>query len=467
MADLGSIHGASDGGMAGNHSSTEQQPVMAGTSTESQSNLIRMPLIPVACWKVEDVRFVFDSSFILPEARDEMGLLESLIQKHTRRDPGQQPQAPPVSLFGHADPVGTDDYNKHLSGRRAAVIYGMVTRRPEIWEDLYSDGSQYAIPCLGDKWGTRSIQIMLTELGFPATADGQMGPQTSGALQGFQNKNGLPASGSADSGTRNKLYLAYMNQVCVDSSGQPFQIDKVSGFLAQNADPMGKGDFQGCSEFNPVLLFSQQDEDFYQDPANKVARDAANQPNRRVVGMLFRPGSLVLTTKWPCPRAKEDTTGCRKRFWSNGEARRSTLLPDQPRKYEKTKDTFACRFYDRLTHLSPCEHTQKPIALRWIGWVPDGLQSESSVELNHPNGDQIGTLNGTSYKVAKTAGVCQRYDFSLDPKSFDFELAMIAQGSPFIPPVLFQLRDLIRAQQEPDDMQKAVQVNDLDDSEES
>jgi len=28
----------------------------------------------------------------------------------------------PLSVFGHADPVGSDDYNKALSGRRAMAV---------------------------------------------------------------------------------------------------------------------------------------------------------------------------------------------------------------------------------------------------------------------------------------------------------------------------------------------------------
>ena len=34
---------------------------------------------------------------------------------------------------------------------------------------------------------------------------------------------------------------------------------------------------------------------------------------------------------------------------------RSTRLPDQPRKFEEKRDTFACRFYQRVSDESPCE----------------------------------------------------------------------------------------------------------------
>jgi hypothetical protein len=56
---------------------------------------------------------------------------------------------------------------------------------------------------------------------------------------------------------------------------------------------------------------------------------------------------------WPCPRATEGTAGCRKRFWSDGERRRSPS--DARREFADTQDTFACRFYHRMTTGSPCE----------------------------------------------------------------------------------------------------------------
>src|SRR5262249_209529 len=61
----------------------------------------------------------------------------------------------------------------------------------------------------------------------------------------------------------------------------------------------------------------------------------------------------IPVARWPCPRAKEGTTGCRKRFWSDGESRRSSQ--SEQRTFDESQDTFACRFYHRLTSRSPCE----------------------------------------------------------------------------------------------------------------
>jgi len=446
--------------MAATHPTADSPALPVGASTSGQFNTARLPLIPIACWRLEDVRFVFDSSFVSPDARDEMQLLAALIHDHTKDS-----IPPPISVFGHADPTGTDDYNKYLSGRRAAVIYGMLTRRSEVWEDLYSDGGQFSKPVQGDKWGLQSIQTMLTELGFPAAVDGQMGPETQGAVKNFQSQNGLPASGTPDAATRKKLYLAYMDQICVDQSSAPYQIDKVTGFLGRNADPGGKADFQGCGEFNPTLIFSDQENTQFEQDQDKTVRDAVNQPNRRVVVLLFRPGSQVLTSKWPCPLAKEDTAGCRNRFWSNGDARRNTRLPDQERKYELTKDTFACRFYDRLTHLSPCEHTGKPLALQWVGWVSQGQETNSSIQLNDPSGAQLGRYDAASSQVPGYDGVSQQYDFSLQPQNVDFKISPVSGQDTVAPPVLFKMQQLFASQQNVENVPNAVAVEALPDSE--
>ena len=113
-----------------------------------------------------------------------------------------------------------------------------------------------------------------------------------------------------------------MDSVC----GKNFKLNQADDFLA-GSDPGGKGDYQGCSEFNPVLLFSQKEEAAFAKPDQKETRDKENARNRRVVVLLFSPGLRVDFAKWPCPRAKEGATGCRKRFWSDGEKRRGQRLP--------------------------------------------------------------------------------------------------------------------------------------------
>ncbi|HVG38477.1 MAG TPA: peptidoglycan-binding protein, partial [Pyrinomonadaceae bacterium] len=337
-----------DGGVAGKHPPIILHPIFVGPSTNGEFNAIEDHFAPEACVRLDDVRFEFDSSIIGPEAATELTLLSKLIKER----PGR-----PASIFGHADPVGDDDYNKRLSGRRAQAMYALITRKTALWEDLY----QNSIPG-GDNWGTKSIQLMLQKLGhYAGPLNGALDNPTRQAVRDFQGSlagAGLTVDGDPGPKTREKLFRTYMDAVCVDETGKPFQLDPVNDFLARGADPDGKGDFQGCSEFNPDLVFSQREVAAFQASPDKMQRNQENKPNRRVVIYLFRKGSKISPDNWPCPRAKEGVAGCKKRFFSDGEKRRSNQA--LRRHFEVTKDTFACRFYDRIGTLSPCEAPPPP-----------------------------------------------------------------------------------------------------------
>lgn len=303
----GSVRGSSLGGVSGQHPDSDSIQLYPAPSTSDEFNKARLNLIPVACWRVHDIRFAFDSSFVAPEIATELQDLRNLVQDY----PGC-----PLSIFGHADPVGSDDYNKALSGRRATAIYALLLCNSDpstavsLWQKISNT----------ENWGDDQQQAMQSTTGLP---------------------DGTPNA---------SLFQAYMQKLCP----QDLALSK-QDFLAQGSDSGGKGDYQGCSEFNPSFIFSDEMNSEFNQDQDKTERNAANAPNRRVVVLLFRKGSKVTPAKWPCPRATDGTAGCRKRFWSDGEARRSNRLPDQARKYEDTHDTFACRFYDRLLSGSPCE----------------------------------------------------------------------------------------------------------------
>jgi hypothetical protein len=365
--DAGTLHSATGGGVSATHASEDSIELLVAPSTAAEFNKARLRPIPIACWRVDDIRFAFDSSFVAPEVAKEVPHLAALRDQHKRMDPqAGQIQFPPISLFGHADPVGNDSYNKFLSGRRAAAIYAMLVRRTDIWEDLFSNTGIFTRPIFGDKWGNPALQVM-------------------------RDKTGKPAGTS-----RPALFAAYMEFLCtprdpegnplLDSTGTPIPPLKLSAktdFLGQAADHNGKGDYQGCGEFNPFLIFSQKDNAAFEQSQDKKKRNDANAPNRRVMALLFRPGSRVDPVKWPCPLAKDDVPKCIKRFFSDGEKRRSLRLPDQSREFSKTKDTFACRFYDRLSNTSPCE-----------GALGDGLLFMQCFD-----GDGIKVLAGRKYTI--------------------------------------------------------------------
>src|SRR5450432_1261264 len=97
-------------GTAGEHPDRDTQLLRVAPTTDDQKNAFRPAFFPVACWGVREILFSFDSSFVGPRIREHIGELVQLRKRH----PGA-----PLSVFGHADPVGDDDYNKQLSGRRA------------------------------------------------------------------------------------------------------------------------------------------------------------------------------------------------------------------------------------------------------------------------------------------------------------------------------------------------------------
>ncbi len=329
----GTINAASDGGVSGEHPAAETFEFMVGPTTTDQFNTARLRLIPIACWRVDDVRFAFDSSFVNADPTDPDNPNDIRAELKHLVDLSKAHPGAPLSVFGHADPVGSDDYNKLLSGRRAKVIYGLLISNtdPGTAVTLWQDVSQT------EAWGTNQRQMMQTFTDLP--------------------------SGTPDS----TLFRSYMQKLCPSD----LKLTK-KDFLARGADGGGKGDFQGCSEFNPVLIFSREKQAKFDqakqqnDKAGIADRNAQNAPNRRVMVLMFRKGSRVDPNKWPCPRATEGAAACKKRFWSDGEKRRSTLLLGIDRKYDATKDTFACRFYQRISGTSPCETpvTKLPLILR-------------------------------------------------------------------------------------------------------
>lgn len=309
---------------------TIEAPV-AITATD-EANTLAVPLRAIAAVPVEDARFEFDSSFLLPDATR---ALERVAPLHERF-----PSAP-VTLFGHADRVGDEVYNKKLSGRRARSVYATLVRDTDIWEDLYQH------PLGADNWQGRPVQSMLQMLGFdPGPIDGVIGSKTKKAAKDFQTAHGLPATGNLNPSTRQALFAAYMDAICTGTDGQPFQLEPAD-FLGQGLDPDGKADYQGCSEFNPIFVMSKQQDHDLSAASRRNQRDYANAPNRRVTLFFIDPAAEVVVEDWPCPRAKEGPAGCHKRFWSDGDHR---LKPaDQPRRERETHDTYACRFYERLT----------------------------------------------------------------------------------------------------------------------
>lgn len=140
---------SNEGSVSGQHPDAASTGTRISPTFADELNTIKDPLVVVACWRLEDIRFEFASSFIRPEATDEFAQLASL----RAANPGA-----PISIFGHADPVGGDELNKRLSGRRATAVYALLLRDVAAWETLYNNAE--------DHWGDKSVQVILDTLGY-------------------------------------------------------------------------------------------------------------------------------------------------------------------------------------------------------------------------------------------------------------------------------------------------------------
>lgn len=338
----GIVRRISDTGLAASLAELKPLPILVGPSVADEFNAVRSFLTPTACFRREDNSFDFDSSF--PFDFD-AGPLKELLALH----PGSK-----LSIFGHTDPSGRDDFNKTLAGRRAQSIFGLLTRDTGVWEGLYRGHDTQG----RDKWGVKSVQIMLNQLKFlTGRADGILDDPTREQLKKFEAARGLAPAGfdgkqEVSKPTFKQLATEFMDVVCIDDDARPFSLTR-GDFLARGFGKDGKGDVQGCGEFNPVLLFSKAEKARLDQAANHQERNGKNRPNRRVMILLFKAGSQVDPSRWPCPTVKEGVAGCKARFFSDGEKRRANTAGE--REFSKTKDTFACRFYQRLLDASPCE----------------------------------------------------------------------------------------------------------------
>jgi len=322
----------------------------ARAAGEDDHTSLRPLMRPIAAWRLDCGRFAFDSAFVSPHARHEIPALLRLHERH--------PDAP-MSIFGHADPTGDDVYNKRLSGRRARVMHALLLRDVDEWERIYG------APMPGDAWGVRTVQLMLATLtdseGVPyyqGDIDGYFGSGSQDGLRAYQAQHqsvdGAPLDVDGNPGpmSRKSLFKAYMDWLCTDDMGNTLLLTD-ENFLARGSDADRRGDVQGCSEFNPMMVFSTDEHAKYQSYALKQERDDENACNRRVVVFLYPDGVRVDPDHWPCPAAESGAGECQKRFWSDHAPRRNPQA--LRRNFDGDFDTFGCRFYHYFGNNTPAE----------------------------------------------------------------------------------------------------------------
>jgi outer membrane protein OmpA-like peptidoglycan-associated protein len=286
---------------------------------------------PLAVWCLGSVHFGFGSSFIMPSVATELESLKKL--KDQNADAG-------YAVFGHADPVGEDDFNKTLSGRRANALYCLLTQNADGWVQL-SKGME------GDKWSTKAHQTILSFLkndtGAPfysGSINGSDDAATKSAIESFQKFTKLKPDGIIGPQTKAKLYAVYMEKLSN-------VVLKPEDFVGDPKDPKVQWACSGCSEFNPLLVFSKADDSSFKSSEKKSERDAKNAPNRRATVFLFPPGTKGPgNVTFPCPTWTDNSSKCKAQWFSDADTRRNPA--EAERTWEASKDTFACQFYAKI-----------------------------------------------------------------------------------------------------------------------
>jgi len=411
MADPIFVLDIDNAGIVASHPRRAELPVLVAPIPDEQKaksfNAIRAQLVTIGCLRIFKDGFAFDSSVVSPESEGSFTKFAKLMQALKKQDDADPKRFPPCSVFGHTDPTGDDAYNKTLSGRRARAVYAVLTRKVEIWEQLFSGFK-------GDQWGVKAIQTMLSvslkkPKGSPAEPpfytgpiDGKKTQETNDAVAAYLEsrdfKGGKTLDQPGDVKRRAQLFNDYMDAICHDPGGDRFVLDPESDFIAHAKDKDLKGDIQGCGEFNPTFLFSKEEEDdFKKDPLlAKAVRDPLYVVDRRVVVYVFRHGTEIDPKGWPCPHAREDHTKCILRFWSDATKRRNAgperrefgknmavlgvdatgALTEQP--IEETGNTMGCRFYHAFAIHSPCERKPQEWVVRFKVDRFDGKQEPVS-----------------------------------------------------------------------------------------
>ena len=105
-----------EGGHAASHAANELLPILAAPGSGKEKNTIRMELVAVACWRLDDVRFDFDSSFVVPQSKAEFIELA-----------GKLNQSMPYFCLSKIERT-LNDHGKAVSGARILLL-GVAYKR--------------------------------------------------------------------------------------------------------------------------------------------------------------------------------------------------------------------------------------------------------------------------------------------------------------------------------------------------
>lgn len=253
----------------------------------------REPQPGFTCLEVEGPHFDFDRSLVRPDGLPALARIKAAFDEDPRRE---------GMVYGHTDTVGSEEYNKLLSERRARAVLAVLTHDVDAWQDLWQE----------EGWGDDVAHALARAVSDEA----KQASSPRAGLQAFQRARGLDASGRVDAATRAGLIQAYFE------SALPEPVP------AERFRALGGARYAGCSELNPV-------------------GDGTDERSRRVVVMVYdpaaAPGDLPCTVGdlGPCQAS------CRPAPPSSGPPGETA--------------TFRCAVYRRLAALCACKQQPGPV----------------------------------------------------------------------------------------------------------
>ncbi len=316
---------------------------------EMSERLIESHILP-------DLTFAFDKSFLHPKHAAALKSMCATIKTWREKNPDGK-----LAVFGHADAVGKEEYNKALSERRAKSVFGFLMKDTGAWSELDKE----------EKWDLVCIQDLLRHLGHdPGASDGQDGPKTQGAVKEFQKKQGLFEDGKAGSDTRKAIYQSFMDD-CNSLS-----------LKAKNFDDINGSPIAGCSEFNLV-----------------EETKGACEANRRVAVLLLK-SNKNFPIHYPC--AKGDVNACKSQVGREGKRRTAG---------------FGCFFYDGLVVEKKGGGGKSTEPISNLHWDVETAQCGDSVKLLGDSTLPAGTE--VKVKLATESEVCEETKCTITSGKFE------------------------------------------------
>ncbi|MBI3897286.1 MAG: OmpA family protein [Gammaproteobacteria bacterium] len=137
---IGAVGGGLAGGAVGAYMDNQKQDLEKVLAPERSAGNIQIEKLPGDVLRVtmtDQTAFEFDSSDIKPGFNSTMDKISSVVNRYGKTH---------LTVVGHTDNVGTDQYNQSLSERRAEAVAAYFNGKGVISERLEAEGKGESAP---------------------------------------------------------------------------------------------------------------------------------------------------------------------------------------------------------------------------------------------------------------------------------------------------------------------------------